>query len=165
MVEPAAGRLNMKVATFTTPLEAELARTLLGQHDIESRLEGDLLAGAASHLSAMAGVRLLVAEPDAERAAALIEKHERELAAERRTTDTADARVRRAFSLALVGTVLLPVVAHAISLVNILRQPWGSLSKRGRRHYVLGLAIDLLVIAAVVYWWHDNYQLDFLHGD
>jgi hypothetical protein len=160
----AARTLNVQVASFTTPLDAELARTLLNQHDIESRLEDDILIGAALHLqSAMGGVKVLVTARDAERAAKLIAEHERELAKLRVKTDTADARVARAYRLALVGLMLLPVVAQAISMVLLLRSPWRELSTKGRRHYVIGLGFDLLVIGAVVYWWQDNYQLDFLN--
>ena len=90
-------------ATFATPLEAELARLVLGEQDIESRLEGDLLSGAALPIQGNRGVRLLVADEHAERAQALIREHERALATERRQTDTADDRVARAYRLALVG--------------------------------------------------------------
>jgi hypothetical protein len=161
----AANRMNVQVASFTTPLDAELARTLLEQHDIESRLEGDMVAGAALHLQyAMGGIKVLVADVDAERASKLIEEHERELAKQRVKTDTADARVARAYRLALVGLMLLPLVAQIISLVNIVRTPWRGLSSKGRRHYVIGLGFDLLVIGAAVWWWQDNYQFDFLSG-
>lgn len=164
MIE-AAKKLSVQVASFTTPLDAELARTLLAQHDIESRLEGDMVAGAALHLQyAMGGVKVLVADVDAERASKLIDEHERGLAKQRVKTDTADARVARAYRLALVGLMLLPLVAQVISLVNIVRTPWRGLSSKGRRHYVIGLGFDLLVIAAAVWWWQDNYQFDFLSG-
>lgn len=159
-----ARTLNVQVASFTTPLDAELARTLLDQHDIQSRLEDAILLGAALPLqSAMGGVKVLVAAGDAERAAELIAEHERELAKQRIKTDTADARVARAYRLALVGLMLLPVAAHLISLVNLVRSPWRELSAKGRRHYVIGLGFDLLVLCAVVYWWQDNYQFDFLN--
>ena len=59
--------------------------------------------------------------------------------------------------------MLLPVAAHVISLVNLVRSPWRELSSKGKRQYVIGLGFDLLVIGAVVYWWQDNYQLDFLN--
>jgi hypothetical protein len=95
---------DVLVASFTTPLDAELARTLLD-------------------------------------------------AAERRqATDTADARVSRAYALALVGLMLLPLIAHAISLFNLLRVPWAALSAKGRRRYVIGVCVDLLVIVPVAYW-------------
>jgi hypothetical protein len=144
--------LTTLVTSFMTPLDAELARTLLNQHDIASRLEGDLLIGAALPLQGAAGVRLLVAAEQAEEAHRLIEQHERELAADRRSTDTADARVGRAYRLAFIGFMLLPPLVHVISLVNIVRVPWSALSKRGRRHYVLGLALDLVVVLSATYW-------------
>jgi hypothetical protein len=145
--------LNTVVASFTSPLDAELARSLLLQHDIASRLEGDVLAGAALHLQTVfGGVKVLVAVGDSERAAELIEQHERALADERRRTDTADERVARAYRLALVGLLLLPVVTQAISLFNLLRAPWTALSKKGRRYYIVGASLDLVVIGAVLYW-------------
>ncbi len=142
----------MLVASFTTALDAELARTLLDQHEIASRLEGDMLAGAALPLqTAFGGVRVLVAADHAERAAELIAQHEKALAAERRRTETADERVARAYRLALVGLMLFPVVAHVISFVKLVRSPWSALSGKGRRHYVIGITFDLLVLGAAVY--------------
>lgn len=145
--------LSTVVASFTTPLDAELARTLLDQSDIASRLEGDMLAGAALPLqTAFGGVRVLVAADDAERAAQLIAEHEKALATERRRTDTADERVARAYRLAIIGWMLLPVVAQLISFVNLLRAPWSALSAKGRRHYVVGITFDLLVLGSALYW-------------
>lgn len=112
-----------------------------------------MLAGVALHLqTAFGGVKVLVSADDAVRATELIEQHEKALADERRRTDTADERVARAYRLALIGLLLLPVVAHAISLFNLLRAPWSALSKKGRRQYVVGVAFDVLVIGAVLYW-------------
>jgi Putative prokaryotic signal transducing protein len=139
-------------ATFTTALDAELARTLLDQHDIPSRLEGDLLAGAALPLSGGVGVRLLVADEHAEQAHQLVETHEKELATQRRRADTSDERVARAYRLALVGLMLMPLLTQAISLVQVLRVPWSTLSARGRRHYVIAVLFDSLVLASAVYW-------------
>lgn len=126
MVKEAETPLATLVASFTSTLDAELARTLLVQHDIGSRLEGDILAGAALPLqTAFGGVRVMVAADNAERASKLIGAHEKALAAERRRTDE---RVARAYRLALIGMMLLPVAAHLISLVNIVRTPWSALS-------------------------------------
>ncbi len=145
--------LTTYVASFTSTLDAELARTLLDQHEIESRLEGDILAGAALPLqTAFGGVRVLVAANEAEQATKLIADHEKSLAADRRRTDTADERVARAYRLALVGLMLLPVVAHAISFVNLARSPWSALSAKGRRQYLVGIVFDSIVLGAAVYW-------------
>jgi hypothetical protein len=139
-------------ATFATPLDAELARLVLGERDIASRLEGDLLTGAALPLQGMNSVRLLVAAEHAEQARQLIRDHERALAAERRSSETADERVARGYRLALIGMALFPVVAHAISLVKVLRVPWSALSARGRRHYVVAVLFDALVLGIAAYW-------------
>jgi hypothetical protein len=145
------------VASFTSALDAELARTLLDQHEIASRLEGDMLAGAALPLqTAFGGVRVMVAADDAQHAHQLISEHEKALAAERRRTDTADEKVARAYRLALIGLMLLPVVAHLISFVNLLRTPWAALSARGRRHLAIGLTFDLIVLGAALYWLIDH---------
>ena len=129
MVKEAETPLTTLVASFTSTLDAELARTLLDQHDISSRPEGDILAGAALPLqTAFGGVRVMVAADNAECASKLIGAHEKALAAERRRTDTADERVVRAYRLALIRMLLLPVAAHLISLVNIVRTPWSALS-------------------------------------
>jgi len=146
------GEGPVRVASFTTPLDAELARTLLEQHDIEARVEGDMLAGAALHLqSAFGGVRVMVAAADAVRARELIDAHERELAVERRGTDTADAKATRACALALVGWLICPFLAQLISIYNLLRIPWNELSAKGRRRYVIGLCVDALIIAPIAY--------------
>lgn len=139
-------------ATFATPLEAELARLALGEQDIDSRLEGDLLSGAALPIQGNRGVRLLVAQRDAERARELIRDYERALVTQRRRTDTADERVARAYRLALVGLMLLPVITQLISLVQLLRVPRSTLSARGRRHYAIALSFDVLVLGAAAYW-------------
>jgi hypothetical protein len=139
-------------ATFATPLEAELARLVLSEQDIASRLEGDLISGAALPLQGTRSVRLLVAEQHAERAHALIGEHERALAAERPLTDTADQRVGRAYRLALVGLLLVPVVTQLISLVQLLRVSWSALSRKGRRQYLFALSLDALVLGSVAYW-------------
>jgi hypothetical protein len=145
--------LDTLIASFTSTLDAELARTLLGSHQIEARLEGDILVGAALPLSsALGGVRLLVSEESAASAKQLLEAHDKALAADRRRTDTADQKVARAYRLALVGLMLLPVLAQLISLVNLVRVPWSALSRKGRRHYVVGLTFDLIVLGSVGYW-------------
>jgi hypothetical protein len=145
--------LTTLVASFTSTLDAELARTLLDQHEIASRLEGDILVGAALPLqTAFGGVRVMVAADDAEHARRLIAEHEKALATGRRRSDTADERVARAYRLALVGLMLLPVVAHLISFVNLVRTPWSALSAKGRRHYVIGITFDLLVLGSALYW-------------
>lgn len=153
MVRETETPLTTLVASFTSTLDAELARTLLDQHEISSRLEGDILAGAALPLqTAFGGVRVMVAADEAERASELISAHEKALSAERRRSDTADERVARAYRLALIGMMLLPVAAHLISFVNIVRTPWSALSAKGRRHYLIGISFDLLVMGAAVYW-------------
>jgi hypothetical protein len=142
----------VRVASFTTPLDAELARTLLEQHDIEARIEGDMLAGAALHLqSAFGGVRVMVPAADAVRARELIDAHERELAAERRGSDSADAQATRACALALVGWLICPFLAQLISLYQLLRIPWSKLGAKGRRRYVIGLCVDALILAPIAY--------------
>lgn len=145
--------LTTLVASFTSTLDAELARTLLDQHDIASRLEGDILVGAALPLqTAFGGVRVMVAAEHAQRASQLIAEHEKALATDRRSRDSADERVARAYRLALVGLMFLPVVAHLISFVNLVRTPWSGLSAKGRRHYVIGLVLDLIVLGSGLYW-------------
>jgi hypothetical protein len=148
------------VASFTSTLDAELARTLLDQHEIASRLEGDMLVGAALPLqTAFGGVRVMVAADDAERASQLIAEHEKALATDRRRSDTADERVARAYRLALVGLLLFPLISQLISCINLLRTPWSALSAKGRRPYIIGMTFDLLVIGSAVYWLAHNTSL------
>jgi hypothetical protein len=48
--------------------------------------------------------------------------------------------------------MLLPAVTQLISLVQLLRVPWPQLTPKGRRHYIIALCSDVLVISAAAYW-------------
>lgn len=61
------------VATFATPMEADMARNLLASASIEAFVADDATVGWLWHLgNALGGVKLQVAERDAERASAIL---------------------------------------------------------------------------------------------
>ncbi len=71
------------IASFATPVEAEVARGLLAASGIDAFLRDDLTVGVAPHLSVlMGGVRLEVFEGDAGRANDVLESAEPEQVAD-----------------------------------------------------------------------------------
>lgn len=68
-------RSGVRIATFQSLVEADLARAKLKAHAIESNIETDDVGGAHPHLQ-RAGVHLVVHEAHAERAAAILSRSE-----------------------------------------------------------------------------------------
>jgi hypothetical protein len=62
-----------------------------------------------------------------------------------------DAAARRALAAAVLGSFLLPVVAHAYSIWLATAMPWATLSRSGRRHRVAALTIDILYLGLALY--------------
>lgn len=144
--------LSAQVGSFATGFEAELARIFLESEGIPARIKGDMLAGAAQPLSGGVGVRLLVAPERAAEARELIAKHERELAQSRRRRDTEDEKVTRAWRLALLGWMLLPVVTQIISLYQLSGINYQRLTEKGRERFGFALGFNLLVVFAAGFW-------------
>ena len=138
------------VGSFYTPLDAELARGVLEGADIPSRIEGDQLAGAAQWAQGQANVRLFVADEHAEEAERLLREHEAALAAERRKPDTLDDAATRAYRLAILGWMLLPVVTQAMSAARLARIPYAKLSKPVQRRYLIAMTFNGVVLGSVV---------------
>jgi len=155
------------VATFTNPIEAELAKGLLEANAINAFLKDDGIVGVAWHLSnAVGGVKLTVAEEDVAAARLLLEN-----AAEPprpaqppiddeevlQTTE-ADRMALRAWRASVLG-LMLPLVMHLYSLrLMILAVTQADvLSARGRRYLAGALVFDAFVLgctlACVRYGW------------
>jgi Putative prokaryotic signal transducing protein len=139
------------IGSFLTPLEAELARSVLESAGIPSRIEGDTLAGAAQWVQGTDNVRIFVADENAEEAQRLIQEHDRALTAERRRADTLDEKATRAYRMTLIGWMILPVVAQAISMFTLVRLPYSKLSKTVRRRYRIAMLFNLIVLGSVAY--------------
>ncbi|MBX3184679.1 MAG: DUF2007 domain-containing protein [Polyangiaceae bacterium] len=137
---------TVRVASYETPLEAELARAYLGSHGIECRLSDDLLVGTALlYQYALGGVKLHVAAEDESKARfLLLGYHSRTQRAPH--VETPEERVTRAWKAAIVGFFLLVGVVHLYSLWLLLRTPYVSLGKRSRRRLWLTVWIDLVGI-------------------
>ena len=135
------------VRKYVAPHEAELGANYLREHEILARVDNDILANMDPLYSdVFGGVRLHVPASDAERADQLLkalEAAEKAARAERDPTTAADRTADRALVGAVLGSMMLPVVAHAYSLWLALRVDWHALSRRGRRRMTVAVVLDL----------------------
>jgi hypothetical protein len=139
------------VRKFDAPHEAELAAGYLREHGMPARVENDVLIGMNPLWGmALGGIRLFVRQIDAERADELLQELAQPVPAQALadTTRDADAVARRALAAAVFGFFLLPVVAQLYSLVLALPLRSTSLSARGRRHRLIAIAADVVVLGA-----------------
>ena len=98
--------------SFATPIEAEMARSRLDAADIDATLLDEHLVGVASHLTyALGGVRLAVAESDAERARGVLGDEDGHKTHER----VFRVRQTRGFVAGLAGMVLGLGVGGAVA--------------------------------------------------
>jgi len=150
------------VATFVTPVEADLVRNALAEEGIESYLEGEWTAGMLWHLSnAIGGVKLQVAAADVARAKAILTEIEPEgklpaddeeappTEEEVSPTSRGDATAARAWRAAVIGLFVCPPFLQVYSLFVLTSLAWAGLplSDRGKRSFYLALAIDVVVVA------------------
>lgn len=144
---------EVQVGSFGAPVDAELARSLLESHDISCRISDDILVGAALHMeSALGGVKLFVSTGDAQRAAQLLDEHQRALKEDRRAEETADARIARAWRSAIIGLFLFPGGLHLWSLWLLLRTPYSQVARASRARYWTSVLLDVAVLASVGYF-------------
>lgn len=141
------------VRKYDTPHEAELNANYLRHHDISARVDNDVVIGMNPFLSpALGGIRLHVPDRDAERARELLaelEAGERQAREKRDPTTLADRAASRAFTVAILGTFLVPVLSNLYSFWLAIGVPWSDLSERGKREVVFSVCIDLSVFAMV----------------
>jgi len=171
------------VRAFNSPVEADLARSVLSGSEVPSRLVDEATMGIVPHMNiALGGVKLAVRPADLARAEQLLdmaateggstaladEALEREAmeagssrpadAVEKEEPEEAplgrcEAAAKRAFNVAVVGLILLPVVLHLYSLLILWgispRRGEAPLSRQGRRRAIGALVIDVLVLGTV----------------
>jgi hypothetical protein len=139
------------IRKFSAPHEAELSANYLREHWIRARVDGDLLPTMDPlYANVFGGVRLHVRRGDAERADELLkelEAAEKQARAERDPTTAADRNADRALVGAVLGAIMLPIVAHTYSLWLAFGVDRNALSARGRRRLALAVAIDCAAFA------------------
>jgi hypothetical protein len=147
------------VGRFDAPHEAELARNFLREHGVPARVDNDVMVGMNPLWgSALGGVRLYVAESRAESAAKLLADLQKTEPASEKGDEAAvddcreaDATARRALVAAVIGTFILPIVAHVYSLVLALPLANHRLSPRGRRYQAFAVVVDTAVLGLFLY--------------
>jgi hypothetical protein len=170
----------MTVATFSTPVEAELARNRLAEKGIAAFVVDAETAGMLFALGgALGGVKVQVAESEAARARTVLAaragrasmsdgddyglegrrarpRHSPATVAEEEEEEPlvsdADATAARAWRSAVIGLLMLPPLLHFYSAWLLFQLPWtrGTLSTEGKRNVVLAAVLDLFVLAALL---------------
>lgn len=161
------------VASFTTVLEAEMARGRLEVEGIGARIVDGNTVGVAAHLSmALGGVKLAVARSDYEAArsvlfspSALSDDDLPEVLAgasspaDASTTDAQAGRAgvalsvddfaERALRASVLGLLFLPPLGHVWSLYLVGRHVWpqrAELGPRGRARATIAVVMDALAV-------------------
>jgi hypothetical protein len=137
-----------RVDSFTTPLDAELAKVYLESYGIEVRLEGEMIMGAVLALGPMwGGVWMYVREKDEPPARELLGAYHQQLMSERaQHQESPEQLVDRAWRASLLGLAFLPVVLHLYSMARLLSVHGRVLSPKAHFRYQCAWAIDLLMI-------------------
>jgi hypothetical protein len=146
------------LASFGSPLEAELARAFLESREISCSVV-DAIHEAGSPLeaafgrplsSALRGVRVYVDTEDAERARAALEEYTSTLNGPNSYRETNDELVARAFR-AFLGSALLPGLLNLLSLWLLRDVDYSALQPRRRRHFWIVLILNLAALATIAY--------------
>jgi hypothetical protein len=140
----------VRIRSFSTPADAELAKAFLESQNIRAELRGDaLLSTADIFAQAIGGVDLLVRERDARRARRMMALYQRSTSASNSArAESLDERVKRAWRSALFGILLLPLVANVYSMVILSGVRFGDLSSKSRLRYVVTWTLDIALIGA-----------------
>ncbi len=164
--EPFEGRLTT-VATYFEPIQADLARSRLGDEGIPAFIQGGEFASMAWHLTiANQGVKVQVPTEDAERALAILsetspaggqehgDEHwpqtgeetglidDREIEAEPLQT-IREQNADRAFRGAVIGVLFMPLQLYVFWLLLKVFVSEESLSRRSRTRAFVAAAINL----------------------
>jgi len=155
------------ITTFDMPTEAHLAKNLLAANGLAPFLADEFTVGVAWHLSnALGGIKLQVAETDAERAIAALEGPEGavpdvkeqlrgiaeiEGAPAETPVSISDRTADRALRAALLGLLFIPLFQlYSLWMIGGLFFSGQKISKRGwRKIWVAGM-LDLIVLGAIV---------------
>jgi hypothetical protein len=139
---------DVRIASFGTNHEAELARLYLDENGFDVRLEDDMLVGTALPLEAvLGGVKMFAPADQAEDARLALEEF-RTASMRERAPETGDDQLKRAFRIAVVGLFLCPGVLHLWSLAMALNVPATELSRRSLRLHRFTVAFDVVVVIA-----------------
>jgi hypothetical protein len=143
---------DVKIASFGTVHEAELAWLYLDGNGFDCRLEDDMVISTALYFeSALGGVKLFVPQDQAEEASLSLEEFRTEHARERRP-ESRRKRVSRAFRIAILGLFLCPGPMHLWSYLLVVKTDPNRLSPASRRTRRITIALDLIgmLLAAVI---------------
>lgn len=136
-----------RVDSYTTPLDAELAKVYLESHDIPVRLQGEQIMGAAYALGPMlGGIQLFVDKKDGRKASRLLADYHHKLVyqPEPFREASSDELVKRAWISGLVGFVTIPVVVHVYSVWLLLQVKNATLTPQARKRYIVAWMVNLL---------------------
>jgi hypothetical protein len=108
----------LTVATFVTPLEAELTRGRLDEGGVEAIVtDAELVTVDWSMSNAIGGVKVRVAAEDAERARAVLSEPV-ELPDDYEAHTEAESLAQRALYAAMLGSLFLPVQIYTLYLLS-----------------------------------------------
>ena len=131
------------VATFTTPLEAELVRGRLDEEGIAAFVaDGELVTADWTMSNAIGGVKVRVAAEDADRARAVLAELVEEPEGYEAPTE-AEALAQKALYASLLGTVIPPVQLYTLYLLS---RYWAEAGEETGRTKRLALGAALLTV-------------------
>ena len=131
------------VATFTTPLEAELARGRLDEEGIEAFVaDGELVTADWTMSNAVGGVKVRVAPEDANRARAVLAEPVEDPDDYEAPTEV-EALAQKALYASLLGAVIPPVQLYTLYLLSRYWAEAGEETGRTRR-LALGAALFMV---------------------
>jgi hypothetical protein len=138
------------LTTFGNPQEAHMALNCLRSASIRAVLDDEMLLSNAWHLSnAMGGVKLLVREADAERAAKILANLPSKQDRPKKSGPEliGDEMASQALNWSTLGLFVLPIITHIVSstlLLNLERDAL-PLSKEGKKKAQEARAINRMV--------------------
>ncbi|MEP3479989.1 MAG: hypothetical protein ABJZ55_12135 [Fuerstiella sp.] len=156
------------VATFSTPVEAAIGRNALEADGVRAFLADNAIVGMAWYLGgAVGGIKLQVADEDAERAISIFEATDIVVITEDdwRSDETGevfdagddddvedepesatDQIVGRARNAAVLGLLFLPLQLYSLWLLMRVAVDTAPTTPRNRRHILTTLMLDLQIV-------------------
>ena len=140
------------IATYTTPLEAELVRGRLEDEGVETFMaDSEIVTVDWTMSNAIGGVKVKVFTEDADRALAILAEPVGELEDYEAPTEV-EALARRALFASMLGTALPPVQLYTLYLLSRYWAEAGEETGQTRR-FILGamlLMIPSLILMALM---------------
>lgn len=147
------------IATFFEPAEASIAQSILDEENVRSFFADELMASMAWHISgAVGGVKLMVAEPHAERARQILDDYRQQA---RESTDqpqldeefvaslnptTTDRLISRALRAAVFGLMVPPFFFYSLWLLGRMALRGDQLTPYQHARYVIAMLLNLLML-------------------